>query len=116
MKINLIKFIAIAAVAVPMILVGMFRTEPVRVFASTPQEDAAAIYKKQCALCHKANAEKFFNTELTDEAMVESIMKGKKGEKPPNMPAFGEKGITAEQAKVLVGHMRQLRAAAPATE
>jgi hypothetical protein len=27
-------------------------------------------------------------------------------EKPPNMPAFEEKGITADQAKALVGFMK----------
>jgi len=42
--------------------------------------------------------------------MVQAILKGKKGEKPPNMPAFEEKGITADQAKELVALMKQLKA------
>jgi len=38
-------------------------------------------------------------------------MKGKKPEKPPNMPAYEEKGVTAEQAKALVAHVKQLKSA-----
>jgi hypothetical protein len=30
-------------------------------------------------------------------------------EKPPNMPGFAEKGITADQAKALVAHMKSLK-------
>jgi hypothetical protein len=36
-------------------------------------------------------------------------MKGKKPEKPPNMPAYGEKGVTAEQAKALLEYMKKLK-------
>jgi len=38
-------------------------------------------------------------------------MKGKNPEIPPNMPAYGEKGVTPEQAKALVDHMKQLKSA-----
>jgi hypothetical protein len=48
---------------------------------------------------------------LTDEQLVEAILKGKKPEKPPNMPAYGEKGVTAEHAKGLVEYMKQLKSA-----
>jgi hypothetical protein len=41
--------------------------------------------------------------------MVEAVLKGKKGEKPPNMPAYQEKGITEDQAKALVAHMKSLK-------
>ena len=46
---------------------------------------------------------------LTDEDMVKAIMAGKKMEKPPNMPAYGEKGITEDQAKALVVYMKSLK-------
>jgi hypothetical protein len=36
-------------------------------------------------------------------------MDGKTMEKPPNMPAFKEKGITADQAKALVGYMKSVK-------
>ena len=56
-------------------------------------------------------AEKKFDSSLPDEQLIDIVMKGKKPEKPPNMPAYGEKGVTAEQAKALVEHMKQLKTA-----
>ena len=38
-----------------------------------------------------------------------AILKGKTAAKPPNMPAFEAKGITAEQAKALAEYMKSLR-------
>jgi mono/diheme cytochrome c family protein len=71
--------------------------------------DAAATYKTKCVACHGATAEKKFNATLSDAEMVEAVLKGKKGEKPPNMPAYQEKGITEDQAKALVAHMKSLK-------
>lgn len=105
-KIALIAvFVLIFAVAVA------FQSEPVGAAVPAAPDDAAATYKTKCAMCHTATASKHFDPALTDEQHVEAILKGKKGEKPPNMPAYGEKGITAEFAKELVTHMRQLQAA-----
>jgi mono/diheme cytochrome c family protein len=73
--------------------------------------DPAAFYKAKCVACHGQKAEKKFDTSLPDEQLVEIVMKGKKPEKPPNMPAYGEKGVTAEQAKGLVDFMKQLKTA-----
>jgi mono/diheme cytochrome c family protein len=75
------------------------------------QSDAGATYKAKCVMCHGQKAEKKFDSSLSDEQMIDTIMKGKKPEKPPNMPAYGEKGVTAEQAKALVEHMKQLKSA-----
>ena len=78
--------------------------------ANTTQDfDAAATYKAKCVACHGANAEKKFNTTLSDEELLQAVLKGKKGEKPPNMPGYEEKGINAEQAKALVAHMKSLK-------
>jgi len=71
--------------------------------------DAAATYKTKCVACHGATAEKKFNATLSDAELVEAVLKGKKGEKPPNMPAYQEKGITEDQAKALVAHMKSLK-------
>ena len=71
--------------------------------------DAAATYKSKCLACHGATAEKKFNTTLSDEDLTQAILKGKKAEKPPHMPAYEEKGINAEQAKTLVAHMKSLK-------
>jgi mono/diheme cytochrome c family protein len=73
--------------------------------------DPAAFYKAKCVACHGPKAEKKFDPALTDEQQLEAIMKGKKVEKPPHMPAYGDKGVTAEQAKALLEYMKQLRSA-----
>jgi mono/diheme cytochrome c family protein len=70
--------------------------------------DATATYKAKCVVCHGAAGEKRFDKTKADDPLIAAIMAGKKGEKPPNMPAYGEKGITADQAKALVAYMKQL--------
>src|SRR5262245_56000150 len=71
--------------------------------------DAAATYKTKCIACHGAKAEKKFDTTKSDDEHIQSILKGKKMEKPPNMPGFEEKGITADQAKALLEYMKSLK-------
>jgi len=72
--------------------------------------DAATYYKDgKCVVCHGPKAEKKFNAELKDEELVDIILKGKKPEKPPNMPSYEAKGLTADQAKALVDYMRTLK-------
>ena len=73
--------------------------------------DPAAFYKTKCVACHGPKAEKKFDSSLADEQLIDIVMKGKKPEKPPNMPAYGEKGVSAEQAKALVEYMKQLKTA-----
>ena len=87
------------------------------VFAATARTanddpfDAASSYKSKCVACHGQKAEKKFDSTLSEEQLIDAVIKGKKPEKPPNMPAYGEKGITTEQAKALVEHMKQLKSA-----
>lgn len=103
------KLRLIAATVATVLVVGIL------VFASAGEDvqpsDTAAYYKGKCLMCHGKKAEKKFNTSLTDEQMVEAVLKGKKAEKPPHMPGYGAKGVSAEQAKALVEYMKQLRAA-----
>lgn len=73
--------------------------------------DPAAFYKAKCVACHGQKAEKKFDSSLTDEQLIDAVMKGKKPEKPPNMPAYADKGVSAEQAKGLVEHMKLLKSA-----
>jgi len=75
---------------------------------SNQEFDAAKAYKK-CVACHGAKAEKKFDATKSDEEHVQIILKGKKGEKPPNMPGYESKGINAEQAKALLDFMKSLR-------
>jgi mono/diheme cytochrome c family protein len=72
--------------------------------------DAASYYKEaKCVVCHGPKAEKKFNADEKDEELVKFILQGKKPEKPPNMPAYEPKGLTAEQAKAMVDYMRTLK-------
>jgi mono/diheme cytochrome c family protein len=71
--------------------------------------DPEAYYKGKCVTCHGQKAEKKFDASLTDEQYLDAIMKGKKPEKPPNMPAYGEKGVTEDQAKALLDYMKKLK-------
>ena len=98
------------------VTVAALFTAVVMVSAASPTEggeqfDAGATYKSKCVACHGQKAEKKFDASLPDEQLVDFVMKGKKPEKPPNMPAYDEKGVTPDQAKALVEHMKQLKSA-----
>jgi mono/diheme cytochrome c family protein len=71
--------------------------------------DAAATYKAKCLACHGPTAEKKFNVALSDTELVQAVLKGKKGEKPPHMPGYEDKGINEDQAKALVAYMKSLK-------
>jgi len=82
----------------------------VRAHNEVKPTDPATFYKTKCVSCHGKKAEKKFDTTLTDEQLVEIVLKGKKAAKPPHMPAYGEKGVTSDQAKALIAHMKALKA------
>jgi mono/diheme cytochrome c family protein len=108
MKINQLKIFAIGIITFSLFAVIVSNSAIIQ-SVSTDKKDVAATYKTQCAACHSPKAEKLFDPAKADEALVEIILKGKKGVKPPFMPAFETKGMTAAQAKELVVFMRQLR-------
>lgn len=86
--------------------------------ASARADDAPALYKAKCAVCHAADgagkpamkipslispeAKKLSDAELTD-----AIADGGKAQKPNH--AFAKKGISPEQVKALVAHIRTLQ-------
>lgn len=109
MKFKRVKLFAIAFFVLPMIALVIFNTKSVGTIAGT-ETYADETYKTKCMVCHSPKAEKNFDPVKTDEEHIEVILKGKKSEKPPFMPGFELNGITAEQAKDLVAHMRKLRA------
>ena len=80
-------------------LAAAFVVVSVRARASADDFDAAGTYKAKCFACHGAKAEKKLDSTFSDEQLVQVVLKGKKAEKPPNMPAFEEKGITADRPK-----------------
>jgi mono/diheme cytochrome c family protein len=108
MKITFLKNVgvttfAVTALALLFLVPGMGQTE-------VKFADAASYYKDaKCVVCHGLKAEKKFNGELKEDELVEIVLKGKKGEKPPNMPAYEAKGITADQAKLMIAHMKSLK-------
>jgi len=104
-----VKNIAITVSAIFLFGVFFYTVAPAQ--GEAQPSDPAAYYKAKCVACHGQKAEKKFDASLTDEQYVDAIMKGKKPEKPPNMPAYGEKGVTQDQAKALLEHMKQLRSA-----
>lgn len=103
-KLKLITATVTTALVLGMLVVVSARTQDVKA------SDPAAFYKTKCVMCHGKKAEKKFDTSLSDEQLVEVVLKGKKVDKPPHMPGYGEKGVTAEQAKALVEHMKHLKA------
>lgn len=72
-------------------------------------DDTAALYKSKCFACHGATAEKKFDATKPGDELIQIVLKGKKMEKPPSMPGYEEKGVTADQAKALVGFMKSLK-------
>jgi len=106
MKKNQIKNLGIAVLAaVTFASIGLL---PAR--AGSAEEDAAGTYKtSKCIVCHGAKAEKKFDSTIAEDEMVKVILTGKKAEKPPNMPAYAEKGISADQAKALIAYMKSLK-------
>lgn len=107
MKMNNIKLSVMAAAAV-IFSTAVFLNGPVGAAVPSSSDDAAT-YKAKCAACHSPAAAKFFNPAKADEELVQIILKGKKGEKPPYMPGFEAKGMTEDDAKALIAHMKSLR-------
>lgn len=103
------KKMAIGMVAATVFAAGLIISATAQ--GEVQASDPAAFYKTKCVACHGQNAEKKFDTTLPDEQLIDFVMKGKKPEKPPNMPAYGEKGVTAEQAAALVAQMKALKSA-----
>jgi mono/diheme cytochrome c family protein len=106
---NRVRNITIAIVSTLVFGFGLISIVPGQ--TDVQPSDPTAYYKAKCVACHGQKAEKKFDATLTDEQYLDAILKGKKPEKPPNMPAYGEKGVTPEQAKALLEYMKQLRAA-----
>ena len=108
MLIRLTKIVA-ALTASALLAIALLSSGSAQTGTEVQPSDSAAYYKAKCFACHGAKAEKKFDAALPEEQMVETILKGKKVEKPPHMPAYEPKGVTPEQAKALVTYMKQLK-------
>jgi mono/diheme cytochrome c family protein len=102
-----VKFLAIALFILPVMALAIFNQKPVGTIASAA--DSAETYKAKCAMCHGPGALKLFDPAKSDEELSETILKGKKAEKPPHMPGFEAKGMTTDEAKALAAYMKDLR-------
>jgi mono/diheme cytochrome c family protein len=110
MRFTITRLMSLAVVAVGLSLFAVLLLAPVPARATADDPfDAAGTYKTKCVACHGAAADKRFDKALPDDQLVDIVMKGKKPEKPPNMPGYSEKGVTAEQAKSLVDYMKSIK-------
>ena len=98
-----IKKVALVLAGVMFAAALLISSAPAR---TTADDDAGALFKTKCAMCHGQTAEKKFDATKADDALTEIVLKGKQAEKPPNMPAFADRGLTADQAKALVAFMK----------
>ena len=113
MTINRIKLLATISFVLPLAAFSVFfRTVPAAA-VTLALDDPAVVYKIKCAMCHSPKAEKFYDPAVPQDQQIDAVLKGKKAEKPPNMPAFEPKGLTADDAKALVEYMQGLRKPAP---
>ena len=103
----MVRLIKLMFAGVALVIVAAF------VFVATParatDDETATLYNTKCKMCHGATAEKKMDKTKADDVLIQIVLDGKSMEKPPNMPAFKEKGITPDQAKALVGYMKSLQ-------
>lgn len=71
--------------------------------------DPATFYKPNCAECHGSTAEKRFNPDNPESQMIDAILNGAKAEDTKDMPAFNQKGIDEQKAKILIAYMKSIR-------
>ena len=98
--------IAAALIGIPLVAAALLVSVPAR---TTTDDDAAALYNGKCKMCHGATAEKKIDKAKTDDVLVQIVLDGKSAEKPPNMPAYKDKGLTPDQAKALVTFIKSLK-------
>lgn len=110
-KLNQLKKLAVALVMLPLLTALVLNSASVRTRAASDQPDAAAMFKDfKCSICHGEKADKKFDAAKTDDDLANIVLNGKKGDKPPFMPAFATtKSMTPEQAKALVAYMKSLK-------
>ena len=102
-RITRVKKVALVLAGAIFAATLMIASAPAR---ATADDDAAGLFKTKCAMCHGQTAEKKFDASKADDDLIQVVLNGKQAEKPPNMPKFADRGITADQAKALVGFMK----------
>ena len=100
------KKIAAALIGIPLVAAALLVSAPAR---TATDDDTAALFNGKCKMCHGATAEKKIDKTKADDALMQTILDGKTADKPPNMPAYKEKGLTPDQAKALVTYIKSLQ-------
>jgi mono/diheme cytochrome c family protein len=95
--------LAVTLLALPLFAFTVFNS-PVVPTSAAQEFNAAAAFKAKCAMCHGQKAEKKFDAGKPDEELLQIVLKSGK----PGMPAFETKGITEDQAKAVIAHMKSL--------
>lgn len=108
-KVNRLKKVIFAFAAISVVATFLLSSASIRTSAKSDDFDAAGVYKAKCAMCHGPKAEKKFDVTIPEDQMQAAILTGKKAEKPPNMPEFQSKGVTADQATALIAYMKSLK-------
>jgi mono/diheme cytochrome c family protein len=75
-------------------------------------DDAAALYKSKCAMCHGPNGEgkigaKLQGTVVPEAQIVDMLTKGVAGKKAPHSKPLAS--VTPEQAKALAAYVKTLK-------
>ena len=104
----MLKKVSLGLVVLPLLALMMVSTATRGSKAAVQDFDAAATFKAKCAMCHGQNAEKKFDATKADDVLAATVLKGK-DDVTPKMPSYEAKGVTAEQARALVAHMKSLR-------
>lgn len=109
MKTNQIKLLTIVMFVLGIIVILTFQSNIAKVKADgNPTEE---FYKKNCLMCHKADASKSFDASKADADLEKVILEGKDA-KPIKMPEYKSKGVDEAKAKELVAYMREKAKAA----
>lgn len=109
MKINQIKLLTIAIFILGVFFLLALGSGVTKVKADEPTTED--IYKKNCLMCHKADASKSFDAAKADADLEKVVLEGKDA-KPIKMPEYKSKGIDEAKAKALVAYMKAKVAAA----
>jgi mono/diheme cytochrome c family protein len=101
----MMKKIAAALIGIPLLAAALLISVPAR----ANDDDSAATYNTKCKMCHGPTGEKKMDKTKADDALMQTVLDGKTAEKPPNMPAFKDKGMSPDQAKALVTYIKSLK-------
>ena len=106
MKTNNIKLFAIFGFV--LVVIAILTVQSNLALVRADDNTTEAFYKKNCLMCHKADASKSFDATKSDADLEKVILEGKDA-KPIKMPEYKSKGVDEAKAKELVAYMKSLK-------